>query len=305
MRVAIVGAGTLGSVYGARLATSGDPCAVYVVARSPARLSTVRLERIEREERLDWAVPTPVAAVPPATDVILVCVRYEQLDAIVPSVAESRAPVVVLTPMMHDDHARLSAALPDRVVAARPGVLAYETEERIIRYWLPRDAGTLIEARDPAGAEAALVSRLEGAGIGARLESDVVARNAATTVSLLPFAMAIGAAGGIEASFADDGLVALTLDAAHEAHALASTLGKAETWSSMLPRFVRPFMLKAALGLVRSRFPDSVRYVDHHFQSKLVAQNVLLGRRVVELAKRKGTPHSALERLHARLATRT
>jgi hypothetical protein len=304
MRVAIVGAGALGSVYAARLAVSNDPSAVDVVARSPGPARSVRLERVDGGEQVEWAAPSRFVAVPPAADAILVCVRYEQLNGIVPSVAESRAPVVVMTPMMQEDQARLSAALPGRVVAARPGAFAYENEAHTIRYWLPRDAPTLIEARSPAGVEAELVVRLEVAGIATKLEPDVLARNAATTVSLLPFAMAIGAAGGIDAAIGDDGLVALGLEAAHEAQVLASALGKPETWSSMLPRFVRPFMLKAALGFTRSRFPDSVNYVEHHFRSKLVAQNVLLGARVVELAKSKGSPHDALERLQARLVAR-
>jgi hypothetical protein len=304
MRVAIVGAGTLGSVYGARLAGRSDSGPVDVVARSPTPERTVLLERVDGGERLEWAAPARIDSVPPAADVILVCVRYEQLDAMVPSVAASRAPVVVMTPMMPVDQARLSAALPGRLVAGRPGVVAYENDARTIRYWLPRDAPTLIEARSPAGAEAELAVRLEGAGIAATVESDVLMRNAATTVSLLPFVMAVSAAGGIDAALADDGLVALGLDAAHEARVLAGALGKPEAWSSMLPRFVRPFMLKAAVGVARSRFPDSVNYVEHHFRRKLLAQNILLGERMVELAKAKGTPHGALQRLHARLIAR-
>ena len=46
MRVAIVGAGALGSVYGARLRKFAA-CDVSVVARAPAPASVMRLERVE------------------------------------------------------------------------------------------------------------------------------------------------------------------------------------------------------------------------------------------------------------------
>jgi hypothetical protein len=64
---------------------------------------------------------------------------------------------------------------------------------------------------------------------------------------------------------------------------------------------VRPFVLKVGVGLVRSRLPEAMVYVEEHFGRKLHAQNVLMARRIVALANRQGTPRTALEQLLERL----
>ena len=110
MRVAIVGAGALGSVYGARLRRFGS-CEVSVVARAPAPPSVVRLERVENGEVLRWEVPSRVTTAPTDADVILAFVRYEQLDSLPERVAGSSAPVVVMTPMLPTLSAARSAVL--------------------------------------------------------------------------------------------------------------------------------------------------------------------------------------------------
>ncbi|MGD0528256.1 MAG: 2-dehydropantoate 2-reductase N-terminal domain-containing protein, partial [Polyangiaceae bacterium] len=102
MRVAIVGAGALGSVYGARLRRFAA-CDVSVVARAPAPPSVMRLERVEDGEVLRWEVPARVTTAPADSDVILAFVRYEQLASLPERVAGSTAPVVVMTPMMLAD----------------------------------------------------------------------------------------------------------------------------------------------------------------------------------------------------------
>src|ERR1700735_3235260 len=99
MRVAIVGAGALGSVYGARLEKYAG-CEVSVVARAPALPNLVPLERVEDGEVLRWEVPARVTSAPTDADVILAFVRYEQLGTLPERVAMSTAPVVVMTPML-------------------------------------------------------------------------------------------------------------------------------------------------------------------------------------------------------------
>ena len=76
-----------------------------------------RLERVEDGDVLEWEMPARVDRAPKHADVVMACVRYEQLDSLPPRVEGGRAPIVVMTPMMLMDHARLTAALPGRVRA--------------------------------------------------------------------------------------------------------------------------------------------------------------------------------------------
>jgi 2-dehydropantoate 2-reductase len=299
MRVAIVGAGALGSVYGARLAHFAS-CDVRVVARAPAPAGEVRLERVEDGEVLRWHAPERLIAVPPDTDVALAFVRYEQLASLPPRVEASSAPVVVMTPMMPQDHAMLTAALPGRIVTGMPSVVSYQNEAGAVRYWLPRVATTFVEAMagsPHAQAIAELVKRLDRAEIAAKAESDVLGRNVATTVSFIPLAMALDVAGSIDAALGDDAILDVALQATDEGRELGRAVGKAEAWASTLLRFVGPLTLKVGVNLARSRAPESVRYVEDHFGRKLHAQNVAMAERIVELAGDKGTPHTWLSKL--------
>jgi ketopantoate reductase len=298
MRVAIVGAGALGSVYGARLAHFAA-CEVSVVARVPGPPSEVRLERVEDGEVLRWSAPARVDVAPLDADVVLAFVRYEQLGSLPPRVAGGTAPVVVMTPMMPQDHDSLAAALPGRLATGMPSVVSYLNDAGAIRYWLPKMATTLVESR--TGVEAVLCERLVRAEIAARVEPDVLARNVATTVSFIPLAMALDAAGSIDALLGDDKLLHLALQAADEGRDLGHRIGKAEAWASTLLRFVGHFTLKVGIGLARSRAPEACSYVEQHFGRKLHAQNVLMARRIVELAQQKNVPHPALEQLLVRL----
>jgi hypothetical protein len=182
-----------------------------------------------------------------------------------------------------------------------PSVVSYENDAHAIRYWLPRMATTLIESSAPDGPEAELVRRLTRAEIAARVQDDVLERNVATTVSFIPIAMALDAAGSIDGVLHDEGLLALALEAADEGRELGRAVGKAEAWAAMLLRFMGPFTLKVSVGMARSRAEEAVRYVERHFGRKLHAQNVAMATRIVELAAERGTRHDALERLLARL----
>jgi ketopantoate reductase len=300
VHVCIVGAGALGSVYGARLARFAG-CEVSVVARSVAPATRERLERVEDGEVLEWDVPPRVTEAPRLADVVLAFVRYEQLSTLSERVGGPLAPVVMMTPMMPQDHAELAAALPGRLVTGMPSVVSYRNDAGAIRYWLPRMATTLVEARETPGAEAELVARLERAEIHAKLAPQVLERNVATTVSFIPIALALDVAGSVEALLAEDALLSLALDAASEGRELGKSVGKAEAWASMLLRFAGPRALKMGVGLARSRAPEAVLYAEQHFGRKLHAQNVAMAGRMVDLARDKGVAAPALARLYARL----
>ncbi|MGH7294205.1 MAG: ketopantoate reductase family protein, partial [Polyangiaceae bacterium] len=147
------------------------------------------------------------------------------------------------------------------------------------------------------GPEAELVKRLARAEIGAKLATDVLARNVATTVSFIPLAMALDAAGGLDALLDDHALLALAFRAADEGRELGRAVGKAEAWASTLLRFVGPHTLKVGVGIAKSRAPEAVAYAEQHFGRKLHAQNVAMADRMVDLAASRGTPHEALGKL--------
>jgi ketopantoate reductase len=302
--VCIVGAGALGSVYGARLARFGG-CEVSVVARAPAPPAQVRLEKVDDGDVLLWTVPARTTAPAADVDVILAFVRYEQLASLPERVGGSRAPVVVLTPMMPRDHAQLSAALPGRVLTGMPSVVSYVNEAGAIRYWLPRSATTFVEQRHVPGAEAELVKRLTRADIRAQLVPGVLERNVATTVSFIPLAMALDAARSLDALLADRALVELAVAATREGCELGRAVGKAEAWASTLLRFVGPRMLRIGIGVARSRAPEALAYAKQHFGHKLHAQNVAMAAQMVELARQKGTPSDRLNELLIRLRGHT
>ena len=130
MRVAIVGAGALGSVYGARLARFAG-CEVSVVARAPAPASEVRLERVEDGEVLRWQVPARVTAAPRRRRRRARLRALRAARARCPRASRRRsAPVVVMTPMMPQDHAMLAAALPGRLRTGMPSVVSYQNDAK-------------------------------------------------------------------------------------------------------------------------------------------------------------------------------
>jgi 2-dehydropantoate 2-reductase len=302
MRIAFVGAGALGTAYAALLAARAD-CEIAIATRRPVPAHSVRLERVDRDDVLEWSVPASTSV--RDADVIVACVRYDQLDSVVASVSASTAPVVVLTPILPRDHEKLSASLGARLVVGMPSLISYRNELGVIRYWAPRMARTLVGARDSAGPEAALVGRMLRAGIAANLEAGVLELNVATTVSLAPIAIALDAAGGLEALLRDRELLTLAIEAAREGSALARVLGEPAPWASILLRFAGPTSMKIGLTLARSWLPEAIRYADAHFAHKLHAQNVAMGQSILELARAHRAKSRSLERLVNRVPSKS
>jgi hypothetical protein len=124
-------------------------------------------------------------------------------------------------------------------------------------------------------------------------------------VSFIPLAMALDAAGSLDALLADRALVELAFAAAREGRELGQAVGKAEAWASTLLRFVGPRTLRMGIGLARSRSPEALAYAEQHFGRKLHAQSVAMASQMVELALEKGTPAAKMAELLARLRARS
>ncbi len=315
MHVTVVGAGTLGRVYGLRLAAGGDDVSFVVRPERVAETSPFSAEQVNASHRRDVLErPDRVAAIPMHTRVVLLAVRFDQIASIGISEllrAAPAVPIVVLTPLMPLAKASLEAAIGRRVTPAMPSVSGYLDERDTVRHWIVKVASTLLDQSSmPEPADAArstleeLAQHLTRAGIPTHLERDVASLNAATTVAFFPLIASINAGGGIDGVLGDKELLATVIDAAKEADTLGSKLGKVASWAHLLTRFVGPYTLKPAVALARRLAPEAVRFVEVHFGPKLHAQHMAMGAAILELGRELGQPTPALERLMERVRAR-
>ncbi len=303
MKIAVVGAGALGAVYGVRLAMIGEHDVTFVVhearARRAAPLSLQRVDGEEDAHTLD--APRYDTKVPSDTDVTIVTVRQDQLDDdLVRLLAPSTAPVAILTPMFPDDFSRLVTSVGPRIFPTMPSVVSYE-KNGTIRYWLPRSATTQIESENAPPVLDALARALTASGIEAQKKKGVLSENVATTVSFMPIAFAIDAAGGIDALLDDDEAFELALEGVKEARELAKKIGQPATWANLLLHFVNGFTLKAAVSMAKMRSPEAVAYVEEHFGRKLHTQNLGMARWMANAAKAQGIEDEHLRALYNKL----
>lgn len=309
MHVAVVGAGALGSVYGARIARGARDARVTFVVRA-ARAGDTRpivLERVDRPgDTMTLASPTRVTTIPEDADVILLAVSVNDLEEkLLADLTASSAPIVVLTPLLPDDHARLGAAFGKRLLPAMPSVAAYVNEAGVVRYWLPKVATTLVEEPRPLVPTVdELVRAMHEAGIPARLQFGTFGINAATTVAFLPIAFGLDVAGSAAALLEDRDLLTLALRAAQEGRDLGRTLGTPASWAELLTSFVGPTMFKLGVSLAERRSKEAVRYVEMHFGTKMHAQNVMMADAIARLAESRGLPSVSLRALAERLRAR-
>ncbi|MDB5213679.1 MAG: hypothetical protein JWO86_1606 [Myxococcaceae bacterium] len=306
MHVAVYGAGALGSVYGVRLAARTTASVTFVVrAARVSERTPIVIERVKdvRDRRETIAEPVRAAAVPGDADVILLAVGTEDLEAIRPVLDASSAPILVLTPMLPGDYARMRAAFGARLLAAMPGVVAYAREDGIVRYWVPPAPTRIDEPR--AGGHGEVVRALSGllneAGLDTHLELGVHEANPATTVCMIPIGMSVGLAGSMEALANDTLLLALTSRACREGVELSHRIGRAEAGARLGPFLATPLAMRAAVALVRRLSPEGLFYVDEHFGRKLRAQHRVMAHAMVDLAVAKSVAHAAIAELTTRL----
>src|SRR5689334_12022345 len=104
MHITVVGAGTLGRIYGQRLTSGGDEVAFLVRSSRAAETSPFIIEQVNGGRRDVLEKPDRVTAVPPRTQAVIVAVRFDQLNgssALTEALRGVRgAPIVVLTPIL-------------------------------------------------------------------------------------------------------------------------------------------------------------------------------------------------------------
>lgn len=303
MRIVVIGAGALGRAYGVRLAAAGERVAFVVRDERVADTSPFTIELVTGSKRRD-AITTPerVARVPDDAEVVLVCVREDQLDDRLAALLAGApaVPVVSLTPLLPRDFERLDAMAGGRLVAAQPGVVAYQNEAGIVRYWVPRVAPTLLDAAGPADAMRALEAALSRAGLPAKLEPRVREANPATTIAFFPLVLGLDAVGGTaEAVLERKDLQPVVFAALEETKRLAARVGPVASWADLLLKFASPLSLRIGLRLAERASPEAVRFAESHFGRKVHGQNLRMAREIVALAREQGVGCPSLERLLA------
>ncbi|MBI2390774.1 MAG: hypothetical protein HYV09_14385 [Deltaproteobacteria bacterium] len=316
MKVAVVGAGALGSVYGVNLSRVADVTfVVRDLSRAPRVMHVERVTGPAHAHTLD--APRFALDVPRDADVVLVAVRVDQLDdALLAKLAREAAGdalVVILAPLLPHRWEHAHEKLGARLVAAMPGVVAYEPEvhdgagpiRRGVRYWTPRASPTFLDDRphdDPGRARLlALVDALRRVEIPAEPNARVRSLNPATTIAFFPMLTGIAAAGGsIDRMLADAPLMKLGLAAAKETRALARTLGELPPWASLFFNFMSPFTVRAGIKLGRARAPEVFTFLEKHFGQKLLDQNMAIFHEIERLAAERGVAIDHLRKLVAR-----
>ena len=312
MHVTIIGAGTLGRVYGLRLLAAGDEVAFVVRPARAEETSSFVIEQVNGAHRRDVIEqPRRVTAVPAATRVVLLAVRFDQIagdDIAALLRAAPSVPIVVLTPLMPRQQAALEEASGRRVTAAMPSVSAYFDERGVVRHWIVKVASTLIdEARITDAARPVLeelARHLTREGIAAHLEANVGSLNVATTAAFFPIIASINAGGGIDGVLDDKDLLATVIEAAHETDALGSKLGKVASWAHVLTKFIGPYTIKPGVALARRLAPEAVRFAEEHFGPKLHEQHLAMGAAILELGRDHEQAMPALARLMDRVRSR-
>lgn len=304
MHVAVVGAGALGAVYGVRLALRTPTTVTFVVRpRRVSETTPLTIHRVGRTESETLAAPVRAAVVPHDADVIVLAVGTEDLEALRTPLGDSEAPMVVLTPMMPADWARMRAAFGDRVHAALPTVVSYARNGEI-RYWLQGMPTKIDEPRagEHGVAVRAFARALDEADLPTRFELGVHENNPATTLCFIPLGMALSLAPSMEAFAKDAVLVDLAQRACAEGVALGKRVGRAEPLATLAPWLVQPTLLRVAVAALQRFDPEAVHYAEHHFGAKLKDQHRVMADAIVALAEAKAMPHEALSALAARLA---
>lgn len=301
MHVAVVGAGALGAVYGARLALTGVSV-THVVRRSIDPRPTV-IEAVKGNRR-ETAWIARSLEVPGDADVIVVTVGTEDLTALEKALAPSDAPMVILTPMLPRDYQRMREQYGERVHAAIATVVSYAREDGVFRYWLPPAPSKIDEPRAGGHGVAvrALADAWNAAGISTRLELGVHEAGPASTACAVPIGMTVPLAGSLAALAKNPDLLRLAHGCCVEGVALGKRLGRPDPATLASP-FITTRLGMMALNAFLSE--EARHYVSHHFGAKLIEQHRQMARDFVEMASARGLPHASLSELHERLCAYT
>lgn len=196
MQILVVGAGVIGSVYGGRLAAVGHD--VTLLAHG-ARLSELRSRGLVLEDA-ESGVRTrvPARAIGEITsrdrfDLVLVCVRFEQVAGTLPLLSDLRdGPDVLFLGNIAQTQPELTAALGNRVLLGFPAA-AGSRDGAVVRYVLIGQQKTMLG--EPDGTTTSrlrgLQRTLDAAGFSTMLSANVTRWLLGHTAFIVPIAFAL------------------------------------------------------------------------------------------------------------------
>jgi len=313
-RVAIVGGGAIGQVYGLHLLAGGAEVTYFVRERYVEALSAgTTLHALPRggsRKLLPTHVRADMAGLADGFDQVWLCVPTTALtsgalDPALHAVARAEgSSLVCMLPGMQV-RALLDQHVPRaRVVDGMIGMIAYEAPlpgEQLppgIAYVLPRLSPSKFSGAEPARVRA-VTELLRAGGCPASAVKDARVSLALSSCLMMPMVVAMEGAGWRFAPLRKGDWLTLSAGAAREALTLtAAELGVATPWFRPLVR--RPVFSAVSYGANWVAPFDAEVYLEHHF-TKVGAQTRLMMRNYLESAAERSLPSAHIAELNQRV----
>jgi ketopantoate reductase len=280
MKVLIVGAGAVGVVLGAHLKTRGHDVAFVTRTRRDPTAQAFQLRAVDGAETHRIDGPTVVVAGEPlaVADWVLVCVRFEQVDAALRSVASALGPhtrLGIAASLGRDDLRTAQTHAARAVVSITPGFNAWPDDAVDVWRWYEVPfAPTLVSGEgDGRSDEAAraLAEALRGGGLRVRFAASAYAEMLPLFSSGLALLAALELSGWDVAQLAADGARRrLTARAMREAANVVRDESRGLAIAAL--RRTPAALLSACLALLPLLFRGRVRAMWSHHGPKIRAQ---------------------------------
>lgn len=306
MRILVVGAGVLGTFYAAKLSRSGHD--VTVLARGP-RLAEITESGLIVEEPGEPRLIERVAAIDSLApddsyDLVVVLVRNEQAESVLPFLSSSRATPNVL--FMYNNVTgpeRLIEALGGhRVILGFPGA-GGERCNGVVRAMVVSPIVQRTTVGELDGRVTPRIQRiadaLRGAGFPTDISTDMDAWLKTHITLVSPIANAVyGAAGDMKRLARTRDLVVLMVRAIREGFAVLRALGIGVTprYMEALRYVPEPLLVWSCQILLRTSYADLI--VARHANSAR-GEMAVLANDFAALAAQSGVPTPAIDHLRA------
>jgi len=244
MKILVVGAGVIGSVYAAKLGAAGHEVILLARGRRLSDLEAHGLVVEEAESGKRTVVSVPVVSAPGADeryDVVLVPVRSEQLSSTLPILAGMRgAPDVLFFGNTCGQQAKLTEELGGRALFGFPAAGGVRAGP-VVNYVLIRQQKTMLG--EGTGASTSRLLDLQemfsGAGFPTRISADIDGWMLGHTAFVVPIGYALYRAGTDAARLAADPVaVGLMVRAIREAFRALRAAGNTEIPVNLLILFL-------------------------------------------------------------------
>lgn len=239
MRILVIGAGVIGSVYSARLAAAGHEVTVLARGERRARLARdgVRLRSPDGELTARPAL-APEGGPLPEVDLTVVAVRSTQIDAVLDLVAASSCPAVAFLQHLGAGMQDVQRSVGrDRTIRAFPGIGGLVRDDGSVEYVEIAAQPTTIDGTSPRAST--LRDAVASTGMRTASEPDMPGWSATHEVFVACLGAGVLACGGAEALAADRRRLRTVVRAVHEGFAALAAQGTTVTPTALRVLFSR------------------------------------------------------------------